>query len=137
MAEGKMVLIIQIKEQNINWQLLKILKWKWRQREFPAYSFRFMLLKLCKIHSEIVLLHFFGRSGFFSICGVFRTRAVLTGSLSATKNVSERHVSSKGEHSLKTELDWLFSSRIKVSAICVERANFLSVFLTLVKGWNN
>ena len=58
MAEGNMNLITQIKEQNFNWQLLKKLKWKWRQREFPVYSFRFMLLNLCEILSEIVLLHF-------------------------------------------------------------------------------
>ena len=45
-----MILLVQIKKQNFNWQL---------QCEFPAFLFRFMLLMLCKTFlSRAELLQF-------------------------------------------------------------------------------
>ena len=50
MAQQKMILLVQIKKQNFNWQL---------QCEFPASLFRFILLMLCKTFlSRAELLQF-------------------------------------------------------------------------------
>ena len=48
---------------------------------------------------------FFELSGFDSICAADSTRVVVTRNLSATKIISERHVSAKCEHGIKPNYD--------------------------------
>ena len=58
---------------------------------FTAFLFRFIFFTLCKMYSEIALLHFFEQSGIALIDVTDSIRAIWTRSLSATKIVSERH----------------------------------------------
>ena len=67
------------------------IRWE-RGCSFPAPLFCFMLFTLCEMHSEIVLLSFFGGLGIVPIFVADNTRAVWTRSLFATKIFSERHV---------------------------------------------
>ena len=42
---------------DLNWQLLKTLKWKWRQREFPTSSFNFIFSYFAKYISKSFCLN--------------------------------------------------------------------------------
>ena len=72
----------------------------WKVFSFPAFWFCFMLLTLCKMHSEIVLLHFFEWSGLVLIFAADSRRPKWTRNLSTIKIVLERLVPAKCEHGL-------------------------------------
>ena len=83
------------------------------------------VVQTLRIHSEITLLHFFGRSGIVPICAADSTRVVWTRSLPATKIVSKRHVYGKCEHGLTYSIlmtilfqfQLLFPGRMKLNAM--------------------
>ena len=50
---------------DLNWQLLKTLKWKWRQREFPTSSFNFIFSYFAKYISKSFCLNFLSRVKLF------------------------------------------------------------------------